>query len=121
MIRKGLTLPTVCLGLLAISTLRSQADFTIGDWIGTSSQTVGDTTWVLTATTLPAGLGVNFLDQAYLRVQNTTCLLLGPASYSLDYIVSIASSKRFALVAIDTTTAAGSSTLTKLINGGLTV
>lgn len=120
MIRKTLTLGAVCIGLLALSTLPSQAAFTIADWNSTPTQTVGDTTWHLDSTDLPAGMGVNFLNQAALRVQDTSGTLLGPVTYTLNYTVSL-SPGSFVAVGADTTTVFGSSTLTKIINGGLTV
>lgn len=120
MTRKTLTIIRVCACLLAASALQSQAAFTIGDWIATPSQTVGDTTWDLTGTTLPAGLTVDFASLGALRIQNESGLLEGPDSFTLDYTVSISGGNVFGSAAVDST-AFGPTGVKKVINGSLTL
>jgi hypothetical protein len=114
-----LTMGTVCL-LVASPTL-SWAGLTISDWKATPSQTVGDATWTLTSTTLPGALAVNLISFNDLRIQDNAAGVLAGGSFTLNYTVTLNDGLVFNTVSLDSTYLSGSTTVTKTVDGAVTL
>lgn len=103
--------------LLAATSVNSRAAITIGGWVVTPVQTVGDVTWTLTSTDLPSGLMVNFYSLADMRIQDNGGDVLSGATYSLDYTITLNDpSLVFTSVLTDSDYVTGSTTVTKTVS-----
>ncbi len=85
------------------------------DWQATPTQTIGDTTWVLTGTDLPGTVSVEFFVSADKRIQNQRGLL-DEGFFTLDYTVTLSGGAAFSGLIVDSTTP-GLTEVDKLVNG----